>query len=59
MKSSAKDDVRSKFHEVKDKAKEVVGKVSDNPNLEAEGTGESIGGKVKDQVGTLKKVWGA
>jgi len=44
---------------VKGKVKEVVGKLSDAPNLEAEGTGEKIAGKVQEQVGKVKKVLGA
>jgi len=43
---------------VKGKVKEVAGKVSDDPNLEAEGTGEKIAGKVQEKVGQVKKVLG-
>jgi uncharacterized protein YjbJ (UPF0337 family) len=46
------------FHEVKGKVKEVAGKLSDDPNLEAEGTGEKIAGKVQEKVGQVKKVFG-
>ena len=44
---------------MKGKVKEVVGKLSDDPNLEAEGTGEKIAGKVQEKVGQVKKVLGA
>jgi len=54
MKSSTKDRVEGKFHELKGKAKEVAGKISDNPKLQAEGTGEKIAGKIQDKVGQLK-----
>ena len=47
MKSSIKDKAEGTFHEVKGKVKEVAGKVSDNPELEAEGIGEKIAGKVQ------------
>lgn len=40
MKSSTRDKAEGMFHEVKGKVKEVAGKLSDDPNLEAEGTGE-------------------
>jgi uncharacterized protein YjbJ (UPF0337 family) len=40
------------------KVKEVAGKLSDDPNLEAEGTGEKIAGKVQEKVGQVKKVLG-
>jgi len=58
MKSSTKDQVEGTFHELKGKAKEVAGKLSDNPKLEAEGTGEKIAGKVQDKIGRVKKVVG-
>ena len=58
MKSSTQDKAEGMFHEVKGKAKEVAGKLSDDPNLEAEGTGEKIAGKVQEKVGQIKKVWG-
>jgi uncharacterized protein YjbJ (UPF0337 family) len=54
MKTSTKDRVEGKFHELKGKAKEVAGKISDNPKLQAEGTGEKIAGKIQDKVGQLK-----
>jgi uncharacterized protein YjbJ (UPF0337 family) len=58
MKSSNQDRAEGKLHEVKGYVKEVAGKVSDNPKLEAEGTGEKIAGKVQEKVGQIKKVWG-
>jgi uncharacterized protein YjbJ (UPF0337 family) len=56
MKSSTKDQVEGKFHEVKGTIKETAGKLSDNPKLEGEGTGERIAGKVQEKIGQLKKV---
>jgi len=58
MKSSTKDQVEGTFHGMKGKAKEVAGKLSDNPKLEAEGTGEKIAGKVQEKIGQVKKVLG-
>jgi uncharacterized protein YjbJ (UPF0337 family) len=58
MKSSMKDKVEGAFHETKGKIKEVAGKISDNPKLEAEGTGEKIAGKVQEKIGEVKKVLG-
>ena len=58
MKSSKQDKAESMFHEVKGKVKEVAGKLSNDPNLEAEGTGEKIAGKVQEKVGQVKKVLG-
>ncbi len=58
MKSSTKDQAEGKFHALKGKIKEIAGKVSDNPNLKAEGTAEKIAGKVQDKIGQIKKVAG-
>ena len=58
MKSSTKDQVQGTFHELKGKVKEVAGKLSDNPKLEGEGTGEKIAGKVQEKIGQVKKVFG-
>ncbi|MBP1751856.1 MAG: CsbD family protein [Geobacteraceae bacterium] len=58
MKSSMKDKVEGAFHEAKGKVKEVAGKMTDNPKLEAEGTSEKIAGKVQEKIGQVKKVLG-
>jgi uncharacterized protein YjbJ (UPF0337 family) len=58
VKPSTKDRAEGTFHELKGKAKEIAGKVTDNPELEAEGTGEKIAGKVQEKVGLVKKVVG-
>jgi uncharacterized protein YjbJ (UPF0337 family) len=43
---------------MKGKIKEVAGKLSDNPKLEAEGTDEKIAGKVQEKIGQVKEVLG-
>lgn len=58
MKSSMKDKVKGTFHEAKGKVKEIAGKITDNPKLEAEGRGEMIAGKVQEKIGQVKKVLG-
>ena len=58
MKSSIRDKAEGTFHEVKGKVKEVSGKLSDDPELEAEGRGEKIAGKVQEKIGQVKKVLG-
>ena len=58
MKSSTKDQTEGMFHKVKGKVKEIAGKLSDNPKLEAKGKGEKITGKVQKKIGQVKKVWG-
>lgn len=58
MKSGTKDKVKGAFHEAKGKVKEMAGKITDNPKLESEGTGEKIAGKVLGKIGQVKKVLG-
>jgi len=58
MKSSTKDKAEGTFHELKGKAKEIAGKVTDNPKLEAEGTGEKIVGKIQGKIGQVKNILG-
>ena len=58
MKSGTKDQAEGKFHEVKGTIKEIAGKLSDNPKLEGEGSGEKIAGKVQEKIGQFKKVLG-
>jgi uncharacterized protein YjbJ (UPF0337 family) len=58
MKSSKQDKAEGTFHEVKGKVREVAGKLSDNPKLEAEGTVEKITGQVQEKIGEVKKVCG-
>jgi len=58
MKSSTKDRAEGTFHEVKGKVKQIVGELSDNPDLEAEGAGEKVAGKVQKKIGQVNKVLG-
>ena len=58
MKSSIRDKAEGTFHELKGKAKEVAGKLSDNPKLQASGTVEKIAGKVQGKIGQVKQVLG-
>jgi uncharacterized protein YjbJ (UPF0337 family) len=58
MKASTKDQVAGKIHELKGTVKETVGKVTDNPKLESEGTAEKISGKIQKKVGEVEKVLG-
>jgi len=58
MKSSIRDKAEGTFHEAKGKVKEVAGKLSDNPELEAEGIDEKMAGEVQEKVGRVKKLLG-
>jgi len=48
MKQSTVDNAKGKFHEVKGKVKEKVGQLTNDPDLEGEGIGEKIAGKVQE-----------
>lgn len=58
MKSSTKDQAEGTFHQIKGAVKEVAGKISGKPELEAEGKVENTAGKVQEKVGELKEVLG-
>jgi uncharacterized protein YjbJ (UPF0337 family) len=57
MKPSTNDQVEGAFHEVKGKAKETVGQLTNDPNLTAEGQGEQLAGKIQKKVGQIEKVF--
>ena len=59
MKSGTRDQVAGKIHEAKGAVKEKVGKLINDPDLEAEGTLEKVAGKVQHKIGQVKKVLGA
>ena len=58
MKPSTQDQAEGKFHEVKGKIKEKLGKATKNTNIENEGTTEKAAGKVQNKVGQVEKVLG-
>ena len=58
MKPSTENEIAGKVHEVKGKIKEKVGQLTNDPDLEAEGIGEKMGGKVQRKIGQVKKVLG-
>jgi uncharacterized protein YjbJ (UPF0337 family) len=58
MKQSTQDKAKGKFHEVKGKVKETVGRATNDPDLEAEGQVEKIGGKVQKKISQVEKVLG-
>jgi len=56
MKPSTENKIASNVHEVKGKIKEKVGKLTNAPNLEAEGVGEYIVGNAQKKIGQVQKV---
>ncbi len=57
MKDSSKDKIDGAAHEIKGAVKEKVGQITNDPDLEAEGTGEKIAGKIQKKVGDVEKVF--
>jgi uncharacterized protein YjbJ (UPF0337 family) len=58
MKTSIRDKAEGAFHELKGTAKEIAGRLKEDPNLEAAGVGEKIAGRVQEKLGQIKKVLG-
>jgi len=58
MKPSAENEVAGKVHEVKGTIKEKVGKLTNDPDLEGEGIGEKIAGKVQKKIAQVEKALG-
>lgn len=56
MKQSTKDQEAGKFHEVKGKIKEKVGKAANSLNLENRGANEETAGKIQKKIGQAEKV---
>ena len=57
MKDSTKDQAEGKYHEVKGKVKEKVGRATNNPNMVEDGQDENVAGKVQKKGGQVDKVF--
>jgi uncharacterized protein YjbJ (UPF0337 family) len=57
MSESTKDKIEGKAHELKGAVKEKIGQVTNDPDLQDEGTAERIGGKVQKKIGDIEKVF--
>jgi uncharacterized protein YjbJ (UPF0337 family) len=55
--SGTEDKTKGKFHEIKGKVKEEVGKLTNSPELESEGRVEKNSGKVLRKIGQIKKIF--
>ena len=58
MKQSTRNKAKGKFHEVKGKVKEKIGRAANKPELKARGQAERIGGKIQKKIGELEKIIG-
>ena len=58
-KLSTNDMATGKLHEIKGAIRQQVGKITENPDLEADGQAEKIVGKVQTLAGKIEKKSGA
>jgi uncharacterized protein YjbJ (UPF0337 family) len=56
MKDSTKDEAAGTFHEVKGAIKSQVGKLTNDPDGEADGIVEKISGKIQKKIGRVEKI---
>jgi len=57
MMSGNEDKTKGKFHEIKGKVKEELGKVTNSPELETEGKNEKNAGTILRKIGQIKTVF--
>jgi uncharacterized protein YjbJ (UPF0337 family) len=55
MNPGTKDEIAGRVHEVKGTIKEKVGELTNDPDLEGEGIGEKIAGKVQKKIGQVEQ----
>jgi uncharacterized protein YjbJ (UPF0337 family) len=58
MKSSTKDKIRGKMHEIKGQVKQAIGEAANKPALATDGRNEKLAGKLQAKVGQVKKAFG-
>jgi len=56
VKASTNDQIKGKLHELKVKAKQKAGQLTNNPRLTAQGQSESFAGKIQKKIGQVEKV---
>lgn len=57
MNPSTNDQVEGGLHKAKGKVKETVGKLINNPDLEADGKTENLAGKIQKKAGQIESVF--
>ena len=57
MADSTKDQLKGSADEFKGAVKEKAGQILNDPDLEAEGAGDKLGGKVQRKIGEIEKVF--
>jgi uncharacterized protein YjbJ (UPF0337 family) len=56
MNRSTEDQATGTLHEVKGNVKEKIGQLTNDPDLEGEGIGEKVAGKIQKKIGQIEKV---
>ena len=56
MKPSTNDQIKGKLHELKGKAKEKAGQLTNNPRLRSEGQTEKLAGTIQKKIGQVEAV---
>ncbi len=56
MKDSTKDTAAGTFHEVKGAIKSQAGRLTNDPDLEADGIVEKISGKIQKKIAQVEKI---
>jgi len=54
---STENQIAGKAHEVKGSVKEKVGELTNDHDLEGEGIGEKIAGKIQNKIGQVEKAF--
>ncbi len=57
MKQSTKDEAAGKFHQIKGRAKEKIGKMTGKRRMEDEGRDERVSGNLQEKIGQVEKVF--
>jgi uncharacterized protein YjbJ (UPF0337 family) len=55
MRPRTTNEVEGKFHQVKGTIKEKVGKLTNDPGLQAEGTVEKTAGRIQKKIGQVEQ----
>ena len=57
MKPSTRDQMNGAINELKGKAKEKAGRMTNDPKLEAAGQDQKVAGKIQKKIGQIEKVF--
>jgi uncharacterized protein YjbJ (UPF0337 family) len=57
MNPSTNDQINGAIHQVKGAVKEAAGRAANDPDLEAEGSAERIGGKILKKIAQIERIF--